>query len=357
MEILAYGTGTVHNVWLEYNVVKGGEKGMEIHADISAYGVKSNKIRLQAYFYDENKDKLMGGVSGYKTKSGHVCVFKSSTSTYDNCRWEDFVLFIPYRAIPMEAGDHDYYVKVTMYDMTQKKFISPMSNYFGFVGTGSGRSNKNRYQSNNNQRRKNSNSSDRTWRTENSYGGFSINKVKNGIRTETVYGKCSACRGTTVCRNCNSTGKCPVCYGAGYHNSFGMYRSCLMCNGRGACNICKGSGNCLCANNEYPGYLPSYASYYDADGNLRNTVSFMVNSSSSSTSSSESHSSSSTSSSSSSGSCYVCHGTGVDPSPFRGNSMTSWLKYTNGSGDDCPYCNSYDHHQHLRCAHCNTPSR
>ena len=67
-------------------------------------------------------------------------------------------------------------------------------------------------------------------------------------------------------------------------------------------------------------------------------------------------SSSSSSKKSNSSSCYICNGTGVDPTPHSGGSRTNWVKYYNTSGTKCPYCGESYSHYHDRCAHCNTPS-
>ena len=357
----AYGQGTakVNKVWLEYNVVQDGEKGIVVHSSISTSGLKNKKIKVVAFFYDEDKDKLMGGISGYRTTSGHVCVSKRATSTYENSTWKDFKIFMPLSAIPMASGKHDYYVRVRVYSESQEEYISPNSDYIGFIGTGRRNSNNNNYQTRNNPQKRSSKTSDREWREETAYGGMAIHKVKNGRKTVTSYSRCNVCRGALICRNCGGTGKCQICQGAGVRNTYGYLSNCLLCNRTGKCSVCKGKGRCACNDFDYPGYVPAYTTFYDENGNIINTVSFMLGGSSGSSGSSGSESSSSerSSSSSSGGSCYVCGGTGVDKTISHGGNLSAWVAYVNGSGEDCPYCHSTSNHQHAKCAHCNVPRR
>jgi hypothetical protein len=90
--------------------------------------------------------------------------------------------------------------------------------------------------------------------------------------------------------------------------------------------------------------------------NLRNLVNSMGGTGNSSSPSSSSSSGGSGNNSYSSG-CSSCHGTGVNPMPNSGGSMSSWVAYYNSDGNRCPYCGRYDAHYHDRCSSCNVPRR
>jgi len=72
-------------------------------------------------------------------------------------------------------------------------------------------------------------------------------------------------------------------------------------------------------------------------------------------SSSSSSSSRSSSRRSSSGICTSCGGTGVNPTPNSGGSLSSWVAHYNSQGNKCPYCGSYTKHFHDKCSSCNVP--
>lgn len=64
---------------------------------------------------------------------------------------------------------------------------------------------------------------------------------------------------------------------------------------------------------------------------------------------------SASSSHSNSGTCYSCHGTGINPTPNSGGSRTSWTAYYNSDDSKCPYCGHYYKHFHDKCSSCNVP--
>ena len=149
IDVFAYGSAKVNKVWLEHGVIKNGEKGMTIHADISVSGIKGNRIEVIAYFYDEQKSKLKGGIGGYKTRDGQVCASDFGKSTYDDSHWEDFDIFIPLRAIPLASGKHTYYIIVDVKDVSQNSMMTDNWDYISFTGTGNANNNQNYYADNN----------------------------------------------------------------------------------------------------------------------------------------------------------------------------------------------------------------
>lgn len=96
--------------------------------------------------------------------------------------------------------------------------------------------------------------------------------------------------------------------------------------------------------------LNNGASTYDQDEVLSalRQMSLMASSASLPSMSSSSGSGSSTSS----GSCPYCNGSGVDRIAWDGTNINTTgtpIAYRNYDGRDCPYCDRYDNHYHLRC--------
>ena len=346
----------VKKTWLEHGVTRNGEAGMVIHSEISTTNLKGQRIKVIAYFYDRNKNKLLGGISGYRASDGHTCISLEATPTYKDSYWKDFDIFMPVRAIPLAKGKHTYYVAVEVFCPGLNKFVTNTKSYVSFEGTGSTQSNNNQqnYQARNNSNSQSYQSEKRTWREDLGYGMFAINVEQHGTRSRTIYRMCPSCRGSQMCMNCMGMRQCTICQGRGgiVTSGYGRYIACTACNMTGACSICKGTGKCICTNYEYPGYVPGSTMLIGANGQVIHSDTYSYsNNGGSSSSSSSSHSSSS------GGGCSKCGGTGVDPSPFFGGnpSRSSWLAYTNGSDEICPHCHRSGFHTHNRCASCNVP--
>lgn len=199
---------------------------------------------------------------------------------------------------------------------------------------------------------------EQTWREDLGYGLFAINRGNpNGMYTQTTYGLCASCRGSLQCAKCYGTGRCALCSGQGgiVSAGFGTYIPCPDCSCTGICSLCKGTGQCYCTTMGQPGYtvvrvttIYKNSFVYDS-GNLRGG----------SGGGSSTDERRSTGGTGGSVGCSYCHGTGVNPSPISGtgSGMPEFLAYTNGEGQNCPYCSWTNLHQHERCAHCNVPGR
>lgn len=341
----------VNKIWLEYGTRNAGEKGMTIHADISVNGMKGSKIKVIAYYYDSEKNKLMGGVSGYKTKDGQVSVSDYVTPSYDSSQYKDFVIFIPYSAIPFSSGEHDYYVKIRVLDAITKKFISSNESYKGFTGTGnSGNRNIDR----------NRNYSQRGNSLEyadllDQYSKYDRIPIDCGILVNTSKWLDNPNSGThglkiykflydsgwekqlqiSTCLNCLGDGKCHnICrYQSGLATSNTFPCECEFVGKRGECVHCNGTGIAIAItaiNND-----TDYA--YDAQGHIQllrggGSSSGAYNSSSSS---SDAGNSSHSSNNSLYKTCHVCNGTGRCTSCKGGGTV-----FVTGGGTNYHECSS-----------------
>ena len=54
--------------------------------------------------------------------------------------------------------------------------------------------------------------------------------------------------------------------------------------------------------------------------------------------------------------CNSCNGTGVNPRPNTGGSLSNWVAYYNQNGIKCPYCYKITSHFHDKCSSCSIPS-
>lgn len=131
------GSAVVNKVWIEHNTTMNDKSGITIHTDLNVKGMKGKKIEVLSYFYDSGKNKMMGGVTGYKTNSGQVCHSYTTTPSYESSHWDDFKLFIPYSALPSLSNNQTYYVTIRVFDVSSSEFINDKV-YTAFKGPNRG---------------------------------------------------------------------------------------------------------------------------------------------------------------------------------------------------------------------------
>ena len=345
ISVFGYGSTEINKVWIDNDAESDGEKGMLVHVDLNVIGVKDNTIKVIAYLYDSDKDKLTGGISHYKSVDGQVCVSKVFIPTYNNNRRSDFKLFIPYRALPFSSSTKKYYVKVIVRDKTQNIKLSKNEKYFSFLGNkvgGSHNYKKENERHNHDSDGKNlaNNGGTKTWKEMTTNGFVIVTQFANGAQIRARYRPCLNCKATVKCSICYGTGRCNLCSGQGYY----LDRMCASCRGTGFCVMCNGRGKCRCSTTEYPGYVIGSMRTINPDGSSEKE-SFDYGSGGSSITTGGGERST----------CYLCGGTGIDPNPSSGGSRTSWIGYVNSSGNVCPYCKYSYSHQHTKCTHCNVP--
>lgn len=334
----------INKTWIEYNVVRGGEKGMVIHTDFSVSGMKGRNIDVTVWFNDEDGNPLKG--DGKYSNNGRVCTYTKQAPSYEDSHFSDWDSFIPYYALGFKQGKHNYYCFVNIYD-DNFNIIGKSSN-LSFQGTGGSNPSNN----DNSLRPTKSNLIDNSEK---------IRITKSEIlKYESEKKHCVVCHGSgytsgTMCIACSGSGRVRT----GYNPP--LYANCSFCQGRGRnpqkCTSCmqtdlKIAGIRAILNflekshgmtqDQYEAFCQSENYRIEmnkADREFMRTINSM--------------SSSVNSSSSSSSSCSICHGTGIDPFAWESGDIPRGGAYTNPSGSTCPYCNKHTWHQHKYCPKCN----
>ena len=133
----------INSVRVEHNVSKTGYNSvfvpyvgwqqvpctiyvMRIHVDFNAINMRGQTVRVCAFFYDSNGNKMRSSNNQYKTTDGQVTVQDTSTASYDNTNWSDFILEIPYSAI--KKGSNKFYVAI--YDSNGNSLDTSSYEYF-----------------------------------------------------------------------------------------------------------------------------------------------------------------------------------------------------------------------------------
>lgn len=91
-----YPEGNFNKVWLEFNVHQKDEKGMFIHSDLNVLNSVNSNCRLIAWFFFGNGARLEDKNDKYLTTDGQVCTSTNFVPEYENTRFRDLALFIPY---------------------------------------------------------------------------------------------------------------------------------------------------------------------------------------------------------------------------------------------------------------------
>ena len=105
----------VNRVWVDHNVTRTGYNSvmgpwgwqqvpytynvMRIHVNFDVENMKGKTIRVCAFFYDEDGDKMRASNNNYRTSDGQVTVQDKATPRYESSNYSDFTMEIPYSAI------------------------------------------------------------------------------------------------------------------------------------------------------------------------------------------------------------------------------------------------------------------
>ena len=120
-------SGKIERVWLEHNVYKNGEYGMNIHTNFKLYNMKGKTGVLMAVIIDSNGKEIIKQLN-YTASSPEI------EPLYDNAEYTDYVIFKSYNDNgfqPLSIGKTDLKVQVWLFDLDMT--FSDKSNYVYFT--------------------------------------------------------------------------------------------------------------------------------------------------------------------------------------------------------------------------------
>lgn len=117
----------VNRVWVEHNVKRTGYNSvfnpyfgwqqvpytynvMRIHVDFDVDNMKGKTIRVCAFFYDDDGDKMRSSNNNYSTSDGQVTVQNTATPRYENSNYSDFDMEIPVSV--MRKGSNKFRIQI-----------------------------------------------------------------------------------------------------------------------------------------------------------------------------------------------------------------------------------------------------
>lgn len=133
----------INRVWVDHNQMRTGYKTvflpyvgyqqqpysyyvMKIHVSFDVNYMKGKKVRVCAFFYDDDGNKMKASNSEYRTSDGQVTVQSVGNVTYENSTWNDFVMEIPYSV--MKKGSNKFMIEI--HDNNGKSLAESDYEYF-----------------------------------------------------------------------------------------------------------------------------------------------------------------------------------------------------------------------------------
>lgn len=102
--------GSIINVWTDHNVTDSyGNNGMRIHIKFDINGMLDRTGRAAVYFYYANGNPIKDTNDSYCTSNGDVATHVNFTPSYENSRFDDLNIFMPYSELHLHQTTSCYF--------------------------------------------------------------------------------------------------------------------------------------------------------------------------------------------------------------------------------------------------------
>lgn len=95
----------IKNTWTELNVTQDYEKGFRVHLEFEVHGYKDIDLLCFCYFTDTSGRPLKGQWPKYQDPEGRVIAGEFFNSPYQSASYDDFEIFVPFRAFYWGQAD------------------------------------------------------------------------------------------------------------------------------------------------------------------------------------------------------------------------------------------------------------
>jgi hypothetical protein len=120
---------------VERNIKVDGINGLEIQINFTVQDADCAPCRITAYFYsDDDGTPLQGNYRAYGTPSGKVAVGQAFTLDINPAQYEDFRLWIPYRALNLEQkSGNEFHLRFRLEVTDRRKATIGKSDFYPFT--------------------------------------------------------------------------------------------------------------------------------------------------------------------------------------------------------------------------------
>lgn len=136
LEETDYPSATISRIWVDHDIYKYDQKGMNIHIKFYAYNMQNIGGRCVVYFYSTNGKILKAyNNSSNRTNSGYLSIGEDFYP-YDRNYFSDFVLFFPYNEFNfLDEGETNLkaYAILWAYPPTEEPKKLATSDWFHFT--------------------------------------------------------------------------------------------------------------------------------------------------------------------------------------------------------------------------------
>lgn len=109
-------TANINAIQMEHNIYVGQQKGMLIYTDFSISNMNQQRGFAAANFYDGGGNALADRNGEYADGGGNVASIGDFVPNYDDARFGDYPLFLPYSELELGAGRHDLSFRISILD-------------------------------------------------------------------------------------------------------------------------------------------------------------------------------------------------------------------------------------------------
>jgi len=99
---------TFNKTWVEYDVEKNGTMGINFHFDFVVHDYYGQQVKAVVFVSDSKNGWMKSYRKDYETTTGKVCTSKTIKCDYENTRWSDLKLFVPYNAMELAENGVTY---------------------------------------------------------------------------------------------------------------------------------------------------------------------------------------------------------------------------------------------------------
>lgn len=100
-------SATFQKIWVDYDVMSEGKRGMRIHTAFKVYAMKNVPGYLQIRFQTRDGKFLMDKNGAFDHEDGSVAAFRELKPGYDPAVYEDLDVFMPYEELDLSAGKYE----------------------------------------------------------------------------------------------------------------------------------------------------------------------------------------------------------------------------------------------------------
>ncbi|MFR9503529.1 MAG: WG repeat-containing protein [Rikenellaceae bacterium] len=104
------------DIWIEHNLLDGDDLGMSVHMELTLLNLKGKTLNVTLTFVNEDGDLIVDKDGEYCNAEGSVEGREDVVVNYDRSQYDDFQIFIPYKEMHLENGDHDLQLRLSTVD-------------------------------------------------------------------------------------------------------------------------------------------------------------------------------------------------------------------------------------------------